>query len=162
MSLIQVGNQKVLKLQDLNRLISPRQGLRCSRTFDYKEENGRITELCLCGKPAVAGKPTRLFELNEIPSEIFTNELFRSLEFLEVSENQIKSIPETIGELKSLKSLDLSGNQIRVLPETIGQLENLEGLWIGKNCLSALPESFSKLKALKYLDLSENQFSKLL
>jgi hypothetical protein len=42
--------------------------------------------------------------------------------------NQLRTLPEAIGQLFQLQKLKLSGNQLSALPETIGQLSELQEL----------------------------------
>ncbi|XVF78242.1 hypothetical protein PTKIN_Ptkin14bG0114800 [Pterospermum kingtungense] len=66
----------------------------------------------------------------------------------------IQSIPERFFEqMNGLKILDLSDNLIKSLPNSISNLENLTALLLGRcKRLEKLP-SFSKLQGLKKLDL---------
>ena len=74
------------------------------------------------------------------------------LERLDLSDNQLTSLPEHIQHLTNLTKLDLSYNEFTCLPEQIGQLTNLTTLWLstilslGKNNIS--DDEQSKLKAL--------------
>ena len=73
-----------------------------------------------------------------------------NLRFLDLSDNQLKSVPEEIDRLQNLETLMLYINQIERLPESIGSLSNLDTLWIGKNQLRTLPRGFTKLKKLEW------------
>jgi Leucine-rich repeat (LRR) protein len=53
----------------------------------------------------------------------------------------------------SLKKLDLEDNDLNCLPESIGNLVNLEELNLNVNDLNCLPESFGNLVNLKKLYL---------
>lgn len=54
---------------------------------------------------------------------------YESLEFLNLSDNRIKEIPQDIGDLKNLVSLDMSYNRIKSLPVTeLGSMKNLRVL----------------------------------
>ena len=46
---------------------------------------------------------------------------------LDLSDNQLTSLPERIGDLAQLKKLDLGNNQLTSLPERIGDLAQLKG-----------------------------------
>ncbi len=76
-----------------------------------------------------------------------------SLEVLDLSENRLKSIPETIGNLTSLKELLIWDNQLESLPESIGNLASLQELNLAINEIESLPESIGNLKSIKTLDL---------
>jgi len=58
--------------------------------------------------------------------------------------------------LSSLGSVRLSNNQLTSLPESIGNLTKLGGLYLSENQLTKLPESIGKLKNLSNVELSEN------
>jgi Leucine-rich repeat (LRR) protein len=76
---------------------------------------------------------------------------------LDLSWNQLKTLPEEIGELKNLITLDLAGNQLESLPPEIEKLTNLSTLDLSRNQLECLPPEIEKLTKLIRLDLSRNQ-----
>jgi len=53
--------------------------------------------------------------------------------YLDVSGNDLTSLPEQIGQLSTLTSLNLSGNHLTSLPKKIGQLKNLVELNLSGN-----------------------------
>jgi len=61
--------------------------------------------------------------LTEFPREIFAHA--DTLEFLDVSANQIASIPDDLGRLKNLRILFASGNPISHLPASLGDCGGL-------------------------------------
>lgn len=83
------------------------------------------------------------------------------LEVLLLGDNQLRSLPPEIFQLKQLKTLDLAVNYLNYLPPEMGNFEGLESLFLHFNNLSAIPESVSSLKNLKTLDLSDNQIETL-
>ncbi|MFX1534885.1 MAG: TIR domain-containing protein [Promethearchaeota archaeon] len=80
-----------------------------------------------------------------------------SLQDLNLAQNQLKGLPNTIKNLVNLEELDLSNNQLNNLPESFGNLENLKILNLRANKLNALSESFGQLTGLTNLNLSYNQ-----
>jgi hypothetical protein len=105
------------------------------------------------------------------------------LEYLDLSFNNLATIPEGIYKLTNLKSLDIGGNNLGTIPESISALKKLEYLYVNdnfsgtvppsvftltnlkhldltRNSLTSLPESFYKLKKLEVLDLYGNDFTK--
>jgi hypothetical protein len=79
------------------------------------------------------------------------------LEHLELRNQIIIDIPESIGNCVNLKSLDLSGNKLVKIPESIGNCVNLSYLCLWDNNLVKIPKSIAKLSNLTELDLSYNQ-----
>jgi Leucine-rich repeat (LRR) protein len=53
-------------------------------------------------------------------------------------------------------TLDLSRQNLRTLPADIGKLKNLERLYLAENQLSSLPPEVQQLTRLQYLDLIGN------
>jgi Leucine-rich repeat (LRR) protein len=84
---------------------------------------------------------------------------FQNLLCLNLDQNLIESIPESISSLKNLKELILSQNKIASLPDAIGDLENLAKLNLKCNKLTRLPQAFCNLSSLRQLNLSENHFN---
>ncbi|MFX0081524.1 MAG: leucine-rich repeat domain-containing protein [Candidatus Hodarchaeota archaeon] len=80
-----------------------------------------------------------------------------SLEVLILPNNHISTLPESFKNLTSLKKLDLSWNNITTLPGWIDSFSNLEELNLRGNQLSDLPESISSLHSLKTLDITLNK-----
>ncbi len=80
---------------------------------------------------------------------------------IELNENQLKELPETIGQLTNLKNILLNKNQLKALPESIVKLTNLEWLCLYENKLTALPKIIGQLTNLKSLDLNFNQLTAL-
>ncbi|EMP08917.1 leucine rich repeat protein, partial [Leptospira interrogans serovar Pyrogenes str. 200701872] len=59
---------------------------------------------------------------------------------LELNNNQLKTFPKEIGQLKNLLALYLNYNQLKTLSKEIGQLKNLQRLELNNNQLTTLPE----------------------
>lgn len=73
------------------------------------------------------------------PSQELGN--LHNLRFLELSENHIMLLPDTVGQLASLADLYLNDNLLTFLPETLGDLHNLQNLRLDNNRLGHLPET---------------------
>jgi len=79
------------------------------------------------------------------------------LKELNLSHNQIATLPDSLGNLEWLTELNLSHNQIATLPDSLGNLERLEELNLSHNQIAIIPGSFNRLTFLNTLDLSHNQ-----
>jgi hypothetical protein len=92
-------------------------------------------------------------DLTSLPPEI---EKLMNLTSLYLSGNDLTSLPPEIGKLMNLTSLYLSGNQLTSLPPEIGKLTKLTTLYLSKNQLTSLPSEIGKLTNLTMLGLSGN------
>ena len=68
---------------------------------------------------------------------------------LNLSDNEISIIPESISLLINLQILHLSSNNITIIPESIGSLYNLQKLNLGYNQITVIPESIRDKLYLK-------------
>lgn len=96
--------------------------------------------------------------LSVFPTEILT--LADSLEILDLSNNQLNSIPDEIKQLKNLKILFASNNDFETLPESLGQCENLEMIGFKSNKIKKVPANSLPAK-LRWLMLTDNQITRL-
>ncbi|KAG7499713.1 malignant fibrous histiocytoma-amplified sequence 1 [Solea senegalensis] len=78
---------------------------------------------------------------------------------LDMSHNCLRTLPDSVGQLKGLKKLCVSHNKIQSLPAQIGALQSLEELDISFNDLHNLPSSFSGLTRLRTLDADHNKLN---
>ncbi len=96
--------------------------------------------------------------IKALPSEI---RCFGNLRRLILGDNNLRHVPDWIGDLRSLQQLDLSENRLSHIPNSIGSLPNLTELFLDNNELCAVPSSIGTLTNLTCLDLSNNQLSSL-
>ena len=82
-----------------------------------------------------------------------------TIEILNLGNNHLTVLPESIGELSNLKKLILGSNNLVSLVNSIGKLSSLEELVLVHNQLTFLPESIGDLKSLKKLMLIDNKIS---
>jgi len=77
------------------------------------------------------------------------------LKQLLANNNNLKTLPSSIGELKQLEVLELKFNSLESLPIEISNCENLKFIYLNRNILKTLPEEMSQLSRLKELYLAE-------
>lgn len=81
-----------------------------------------------------------------------------STRWLILTDNQIRSLPNSIGDLIHLQKCMLSGNKLTALPQTLEKCHNLELLRISVNELTQLPLWLLTLPKLSWLAYSGNPF----
>nr|WP_081098069.1 leucine-rich repeat domain-containing protein [Leptospira borgpetersenii] len=75
---------------------------------------------------------------------------------LNLSGNQLTTLPKEIGKLQSLRELNLSHNQLTTLPKEIGELQNLRKLYLDDiPALRSQEEKIRKLLPEVYLNFIE-------
>jgi Protein tyrosine and serine/threonine kinase/Leucine rich repeat len=119
--------------------------------------------------------------LTEFPIEIF--DLADSLEILNLSDNNLQSLPDDLGRLQKLKVIFLSNNNFEEIPNVVADCPslsmlgfksnkirivgenrlplNLRWLILTDNKLERLPNSIGKLQRLQKLMLAGNQLQSL-
>jgi len=83
---------------------------------------------------------------------------------LDLSNNEITSLPDTMGDMKCLKEFNISGNLLANLPRSFccGSLtKSLRLLNLSDNKIQLLPNYFCSLKSLLTLNVSRNQLKAL-
>ncbi|KAE8294789.1 Leucine-rich repeat and calponin-like proteiny domain-containing protein 3 Precursor [Larimichthys crocea] len=95
--------------------------------------------------------------LSELPPEVC---LFVSLESLNLYQNCLRSLPDSLINLQALTYLNLSRNQLSVLPAVVCSLP-LKVLIACNNKLVSLPEELGQLRHLTELDVSCNEIQTL-
>ncbi|XP_028990130.1 leucine-rich repeat-containing protein 59 isoform X2 [Betta splendens] len=113
-----------------------------SKVLNLKDKiNGNEVDLSLCN-------------LTEVPVKELA--AFPKATVVDLSCNNISSLPPEFCNLSHLVKVDLSKNQLTCLPDDLGSLVNLQHLDLYNNKLHVLPVSFSQLRSLKWLDLKDN------
>jgi Leucine-rich repeat (LRR) protein/protein-tyrosine phosphatase len=94
---------------------------------------------------------------NQIVSIPYEVKSLCCLKELKLNKNLIKNIPDHFQFFDDLETLDLSQNKIDSIDHSIGRLKNLKTLLLNGNNLTLLPIEFGDLINLEYLDLSDNK-----
>jgi len=80
---------------------------------------------------------------------------------LHLNHNHLTTLPESFGNLTLLQKLTLNDNRLSSLSTSFGNLAQLETLWLQNNRLPSLPDSFENLKHLRILTLNSNKLTHL-
>ncbi|MGD2183457.1 COR domain-containing protein [Lusitaniella coriacea] len=104
------------------------------------------------------GKGGERNQLRELP-EFLGN--LTQLQQLHLSSNQLTQLPDFLGNLTQLQRLYLNFNQLTQLPDFLGNLTQLQRLYLSSNQLTQLPEFLGNLTQLQQLDLNFNQLTQL-
>tara|TARA_R110001583_G_scaffold27561_3_gene98405 strand:- start:64 stop:1302 length:1239 start_codon:yes stop_codon:yes gene_type:complete len=91
--------------------------------------------------------------LTSFPLEILS--LADSLEILDLSHNQLTSLPKEFAKLTKLKIIFASNNCFVTLPEVLGQCDNLEMVGFKSNQINKVPANALPFK-LRWLILTDN------
>lgn len=83
------------------------------------------------------------------------------LRWLILTDNQIETLPDSLGERPRLQKLVIAGNKLKQLPQTLSQSENLELVRVSANQLTECPDQLLGLPKLAWLAISGNPFSQV-
>ncbi|HEY1699962.1 MAG TPA: COR domain-containing protein [Trebonia sp.] len=82
-----------------------------------------------------------------------------ALRELKLDDNKLTELPPEIAGLPALEILDLSNNQLTSVPAELGELRELRSLDLSDNTLDGLPDGLSGLSRLHSLILDRNRLS---
>ncbi|XP_029044322.1 leucine-rich repeat protein SHOC-2-like [Osmia bicornis bicornis] len=98
-------------------------------------------------------------QLPQLPSN-FT-ESIANLVYLDLSDNRLSNLPDSVNMLKMLTYLNLDNNQFFCLPNVVCELSSLKTLKTRKNHIRYVPNNLENLSNLQDLDLSYNELEYL-
>ena len=96
--------------------------------------------------------------LTEFPEEILS--LADTLEFLDLSDNQLTELPESIIQLKNLKIIFFARNNFTEFPVVLAKLPVLSMIGFKSNFIDTVPE-YAFPSTLRWLVLTDNKIKKL-
>jgi internalin A len=98
-------------------------------------------------------------KLEYLLSADITSQLTQALSeqptWLDLSGQDLKTLPSELWQLQSLETLDLGDNRLTTLPQEIGRLRHLRSLSLRGNDLESLPPEILQLEKLEYLDVRD-------
>ncbi len=96
--------------------------------------------------------------LTEFPEEILT--LSETLEYLDLSDNQLTELPDSIAQLEQLKIIFFARNSFTVFPEILMTFPVLSMIGFKSNYIHTVPENAFPPR-LRWLVLTDNKIKKL-
>jgi hypothetical protein len=132
---------------------------------EKKMKELNLRQLRLKKLPLEIVKCTHLIDLeltcNNITSIPDMLDQLPNLRRLSLRHSKITFIPDTFGQLLNLTWLQLGYNQITFIPDALGQLSNLRVLNLSNNRITSIPDALSQLSNLRVLDLGNNQITSI-
>ena len=92
-----------------------------------------------------------------IPQEM----LHSNIVLLNLQNNHIEALPESLEILINLQKLKLDYNNLKYLPDSLTTLKNLRTLTVGNNSIKTLPNSLTNLFNLQVLKVNENRIKSI-
>ncbi len=108
--------------------------------------------LSQCPKLSMIG-----FKANQIAT-LSATALPPATRWLILTDNQLTTLPDSLGQLTALQKLMLAGNQLRTLPASLAACHRLELIRIAANQLDRLPTWLLTLPRLSWLAYAGNPF----
>ncbi|KAL2913442.1 U1 snRNP protein [Polyrhizophydium stewartii] len=109
------------------------------------------------GWKIITGLGLETNELKELPDWIGT---LIKLEWIDLDDNHLETLPQSIGNLERLMRL-LSNNRLKSVPDSICELRSLRRLLLNNNLLSSLPDNIGNMQMLAVLELNSNSIVEL-
>jgi len=97
-------------------------------------------------------------QLSSLPDDL---DRFTKLRILFCSSNQFTEMPAVLGKCASLSMIGFKANQITHIPEAAIPTENLQWFIVTDNALTKVPEALGQCKKLQKLMLAGNQLTTL-
>jgi Leucine-rich repeat (LRR) protein len=129
---VNVSNCPKLRGKDLEAIGVPQNGKGCIRKLTFIQSG-----------------------LDSIPDSLFPAHA-TTLQYLNLSANNLSSLPSSLSMATSLKDLDLSYNAFTVVPSSLTSLPHLQTLSLSQNSLATFDSALLTLPTLEYLYLSHN------
>lgn len=131
------------------------------RTSEFQEAEKKIAAVLHqdSGKSSSLKLDLSGLLLHSVPDEIM--KLSSTLVKLDLSNNNLEILPESVTSLVNLTHLDIKSNQLTSLPDSIGRLGKLKVFNVSGNSLAALPDRIESCRALEELMANFNQLTRL-
>ncbi|KAI9143281.1 hypothetical protein BKA69DRAFT_1123405 [Paraphysoderma sedebokerense] len=84
-----------------------------------------------------------------------------TLTYLNLSNNELDSVPTLLSWFAALRFLKLKSNKIQMVPSFLEKLQSLQSLNLGENPIKSVALNFGVLKELVYLNLSKLELNEI-
>jgi leucine-rich repeat protein SHOC2 len=88
-----------------------------------------------------------------------TDKFYRSLTDLDISDNDLESLPDSFSNLQSLRRADISRNQFTCIPKPVFDLPDLAELLAEENSITQVPSEIGQLTGLRVSWICHEPFS---
>ena len=95
-------------------------------------------------------------QIQSLPDEIG---LLKTMKHFNCACNALNELPTSIGRLRRMNELKLNGNKLSTLPDQIGLCCRLSKLYLNENALVSLPHSIAECSSLTILHLQNNNLT---
>lgn len=127
---------------------------------------GNLCSLKLVGNslktltPQLSGLPLRTLvvsqnNIEKLPPELFEDKLLNSLQYLDISDNKLAVLPDTLCCARRLMTLVVKSNRLQKLPHALGFMPCLSVLDLASNELQLLPASLL-MRSLTTISICDN------
>ena len=137
---------------DLNELPNSIAKLKKLKIIFFANNNFTTFPKILASCPALSMIGFKSNKITSVPENAFPP----LLRWLILTDNQIKVLPKSIGEVSLLQKCALAGNLIEVLPESMKKCKNLALLRISANKLRDIPNWLFSLPKLSWVAFAGN------
>ncbi|KAL5488789.1 hypothetical protein EMCRGX_G017785 [Ephydatia muelleri] len=125
------------------------------------EQSAKVVQRC---EDAKGSKRLMLNEcdLSKFPDAVFLLIKGVTLESVDLSRNVLKKVHTQLGiKFATITSLDLSYNQLGSLPDSLRSLVRLEALNLSHNQFNSYPSVLPQVNSLQSVDLSHNSIAEV-
>lgn len=99
--------------------------------------------------------------LHSLPDDFGYWEIIKEKKSINVANNRLRELPDSIGAVTHLEHLDVSNNLLQTLPPFMGNLGRLKQLSIRGNPIGEFPDCIYRMKQLEKLDLRKTNITKI-
>lgn len=149
-------NLQILNLQQNKLRLLPSELARMQALVHLNLSQNRMSVISSSFGQLKALQSLKLSFNSFIQANPATFEGLQQLRSLDMSHNQIVSLPDDFCLMETLVFCDLSFNQLLSLPQSWEKMKQLRTLILSSNNLRTIPESFSEMSSLKQLMLAQN------